>query len=575
MGISVNCSSCSNEFSVKSTAAGKRVECPVCGERVRVSADADEQPTPRRRSAGESRKRGTNSKAQSPLLIGIVAGGVGVAVIAVLFAVLKPGTPPVLPAGSATAVAGTQPSTPVVTPVTSVATGNQQQPTGMAHQPVHGAQHMTVPTNSASQAHGMAQTTLQRPIGPPGIGGPNPPVLNLVEASGKSADPISDTDPLPELSMTKLVAVVERSVVRIIAKGDEGAGVGSGFVIDADGSIMTNYHVIEGARSAVVEFESGEKVPVAGFTTLDTKRDLAIIKIEYDTSKLHKIRIATELPLKGEKVAAFGAPRGLSFTASDGIISAIRRSPEFKVREAGTYLQTTSPISPGNSGGPLVNMRGEVVGVNSFKIEGENLNFAVSADDIRDVIKNRGATLTKLSPEALPSKYSDKFGQAENLAGTTRGKILLSQINDAAIVMLPFAFDPRRKLTDFVESQVEKTFIKRIGWTKVTRQSQFKGSSAIVLVLIYYQVAENIEKADEKMVSELMCRIRIIARDIDKEGDAYTAIVMDENGSLGTIAPQALLNGTIPQGMRAKIPEFFGKVVSTCKKAVRESESAK
>ena len=412
----------------------------------------------------------------------------------------------------------------------------------------------------------------------------NRPAMTRPARPNRFANTAASTAPVTgsfvELSMPELIAKIEKSVVRIVVKSDDGLSVGSGFVIESDGTIMTNYHVIEGAKSAVAEFNTGKKYNVLGFTAIDTDRDMAIIKIKPDTT-LQKVPVAAVLPMKGEKVAAFGAPRGLSFTASDGIVSAIRNcpDPEFKARTAGCYLQTTTPISPGNSGGPLVNMRGEVVGINSFKMQGENLNFAVSAKDVRDLISHPGKRLIALSPETVPRKFTDKsdtYDRAENLAGTTRGNLLLGQIRDAVIVMLPFKFnDPSKRVADFVESQVEKSLIKKAGWTKVTDQSQVRPGTALVVVLFYFQVAEGIANAEKKNINELKCRVRIVTRDIDKDGAAYTSIVWDEDGTLGTVTVRSLQEGLVPPAMRGKISDFFNKIVIAHRKAKHEAESEK
>ena len=576
MRIPVSCGSCSNEFSASETSAGKRVKCPACGEGVRVPAAGDEQELPRRSSGSKKTKaKGGQSGGISPLLIGVGAGGGGVALLGLAFLLMnnRGGNQPATVAPPATtSMTVTAPQPPMQQP--AVAQPNMSMPSapGMSHSAM------------APSAPAMAHSTSPPNSGNINLAATQPPNGQVPNAQGlpqggsvpPTKPPTSvDLAPLRELTMPELVATVEKSVVRIIVKSDQGASVGSGFVIDSDGSIMTNYHVIEGARTAEVEFDSGEKGKVIGFTTVDKDRDLAIIKIEQGSKPLHQVRVANDLPQKGEKVAAFGAPRGLSFTASDGIISAIRKTPEFSARSAGTYLQTTTPISPGNSGGPLVNMRGEVVGVNSFKIEGENLNFAASATDIRDVIAGRGDKVTPLSPDALPLVYTEKaFGRAENLAGTTKGNMLLGQIHDAIIMMLPFTFDPSGRVSDNVELQVEKNLIKKAGWTKVTRQSQVKGSTALVVVLIYFQQAEKVKDADKKLVSELMCRVRIVARDVDKDGVAYTAIVWDENGALGTISINSLLGGGFPPAMKSKISEFFNKIYVGIKKAQRGTDDS-
>ncbi len=575
MRIPVSCGACSNEFSASETSAGKRVKCPACGEGVRVPLEAEEQELPRR-SSGSKKSKGKTSKSGgiSPLLIGLGAGGGGVAILGLALMLMNN-------RGGNQAVPVATPGTPVAAPTAPQLAMPQPPMVAQPNTPVSPApvmaQNPIAPTNPAAAHNSGSSNSVN--MNAPALQPPSNLASNsqgpAPVSSGGAQKPVIPVDnaPLRELSMPELVAQVEKSVVRIIVKSDQGASVGSGFVIDADGSIMTNYHVIEGGKSAEVEFDTGDKSNVVGFTTVDKERDLAIIKIDQGQKPLHQVRVASELPQKGEKVAAFGAPRGLSFTASDGIISAIRKTPEFSARSAGTYLQTTTPISPGNSGGPLVNMRGEVVGVNSFKIEGENLNFAASATDIRDVIAGRGEKVTPLSPEALPLVYTEKaFGRAENLAGTTKGNMLLGQIHDAIIIMLPFTFDPSGRVTDNVELQVEKNLIKKAGWTKVTRQSQVKGSTALVVVLIYFQQAEKVKDADKKLVSELMCRVRIVSRDVDKDGVAYTAIVWDESGALGTISINSLLGGGFPPAMKTKISEFFNKTYQGIKKAQRGAD---
>ena len=572
MRIPVSCGACSNEFSASETSAGKRVKCPACGEGVRVPLEAEEQELPRR-SSGSKKSKGKTSKSggMSPMLVGIGAGVGGTAVLGLVLTLMRGGnqTAPVATPGTSTAVATAPALSMPQQPSVAHANTQMSSPPAMAHNSIA----PTSPANAHNSGSSNSPNMTAPAVQPPNNQVPNSPGLPPTGPNSAEKPVIpAFTAPLRELSMPELVAQVEKSVVRIIVKSDQGASVGSGFVIDADGSIMTNYHVIEGGKSAEVEFDTGDKANVVGFTTVDKERDLAIIKIDQGKKPLHQVRVASELPQKGEKVAAFGAPRGLSFTASDGIISAIRKTPEFSARSAGTYLQTTTPISPGNSGGPLVNMRGEVVGVNSFKIEGENLNFAASATDIREVIAGRGDKVTPLSPESLPPVYTEKFGRAENLAGTTKGNMLLGQIHDAIIMMLPFTFDPSGRVSDNVELQVEKNLIKKAGWTKVTRQSQVKGSTALVVVLIYFQQAEKVKDADKKLVSELMCRLRIVARDVDKDGVAYTAIVWDESGALGTISINSLLGGGFPPAMKSKISEFFNKTYQGIKKAQRNAD---
>ena len=204
-------------------------------------------------------------------------------------------------------------------------------------------------------------------------------------------------------SMANMVERVEPSVVWIVLTGKDGQSVvtGSGFVVDDEGWIATNYHVVEDAARAVVYFQNRRQFPVEKILVQDESKDLAIVTIRAPQSQLRALPLATVLPRKGEDVATFGAPLCLPFTISDGVISAVRSGAELNLEfaangmdlqksAAATWLQTTAPISHGSSGGPLVNMRGEVVGVNTLAVNGElgqNLNFAISSLDLRNLLQ--------------------------------------------------------------------------------------------------------------------------------------------------------------------------------------------
>lgn len=131
--------------------------------------------------------------------------------------------------------------------------------------------------------------------------------------------------------------------------------------------MLTNSHVMESAREAKASFANGASFEVEGILGADAERDIALIKLK-SSDPLPAASLATELPSKGDEVVAIGAPRGFAFTVSNGIVSAVRKADELTDREKlkGTWIQTTTPISPGNSGGPLTNSPGEVVGINTL-----------------------------------------------------------------------------------------------------------------------------------------------------------------------------------------------------------------
>jgi S1-C subfamily serine protease len=206
----------------------------------------------------------------------------------------------------------------------------------------------------------------------------------------------------------KLAERVGKGVVTI--KTADGSG--SGFIIDGE-TVATNFHVIAGATKASVVFHDKSQVEVVGFCAVSPETDIAILTVKVPADKvLHALPIAAELPQPGEAVYAFGSPLSLSGSISDGIVSAVRRGKEIEAASAlgykadSTWIQTTAPISQGNSGGPIVNAGGEVLGLATFYDKrGQNINFATSARQIATMVEAfrfLGRTEKKLSELPKP-----------------------------------------------------------------------------------------------------------------------------------------------------------------------------
>ncbi|MBW2429094.1 MAG: DegQ family serine endoprotease [Deltaproteobacteria bacterium] len=161
-------------------------------------------------------------------------------------------------------------------------------------------------------------------------------------------------------------------------------GQGSGFIIDKSGYIVTNNHVVDGADKikVILKDETQYDAEVVG---LDPVTDIALIKVDPD-KRLYTVRLGSSNDLRvGEWVAAIGSPFGLEYTVTAGIVSAKGR-----VIGSGPYddfIQTDASINPGNSGGPLINMQGEVVGINTMIIAGgQGIGFAIPIDQAKGII---------------------------------------------------------------------------------------------------------------------------------------------------------------------------------------------
>lgn len=185
--------------------------------------------------------------------------------------------------------------------------------------------------------------------------------------------------------------------------------IGSGFYISTDGKIATNYHVLEGASSAIVkEIGTDKKYEVESVIQLNADHDIAIIKINKISNSVNLGR--DETLLVGEKIVVIGNPEGLEGTVSEGIISGFRElSGDFRI------IQITAPVSLGSSGGPLFNSKGEVVGVATASIvSGQNLNFALPISALHQLSSEK-ALNKKLSQVNFPIVGESKLNKPHSL----------------------------------------------------------------------------------------------------------------------------------------------------------------
>lgn len=205
-------------------------------------------------------------------------------------------------------------------------------------------------------------------------------------------------------ALTDVIERSEKSVVRIEVKSDGGDSLGSGFVI-GPGLIATNVHVLAGAKSAKATFPDQKTYAIESTLHIDPSRDIAIAKLSGSgVEALPVLKFSSALPRKGETVVALGSPLGLSFTATQGVVSAIRPALELskelgRKEIQGTWIQVDAALSPGNSGGPIINQAGEIVAMSTLASQGaQNLNFGISGSDIKTALASAyGAGPTSLA----------------------------------------------------------------------------------------------------------------------------------------------------------------------------------
>lgn len=198
-------------------------------------------------------------------------------------------------------------------------------------------------------------------------------------------------------SLAPLVKRIQPAVVTVITFNESGErlAIGSGFFINKEGLLITNYHVIENAHRMVVETPDRNKYEVSAIVGDDKNGDLVCLAVNIRSDRIRHLRITGIIPDVGDRVMVVGSPLGLEQTISDGVVSAVRAITDF-----GEILQISAPISRGSSGGPVVNRKGEVVGVATFQIVGgQNLNFAIPGYRVLSLKHRAENLLTKIEED--------------------------------------------------------------------------------------------------------------------------------------------------------------------------------
>lgn len=216
----------------------------------------------------------------------------------------------------------------------------------------------------------------------------------------------------PERTVRELVRLRGESVVQVRTPG----GLGSGFFINEDGYLITNFHVIESETQISIEVyhQTGGQIDRANYkdiriVAMNKFKDLALLKVEdEDAPRFAPVALGNSDALSvGDRVFAIGSPLGLERTVTEGILSTKTRQ-----LQGNLYLQTTTQINPGNSGGPLFNMKGEVVGVTNMKMTfAEGLAFAIPVESVAYFVKHRDSFAYDNDNPSSPYRYLEPPGR--------------------------------------------------------------------------------------------------------------------------------------------------------------------
>lgn len=202
--------------------------------------------------------------------------------------------------------------------------------------------------------------------------------LRLRDRAKQNADQANDAGrPLSELYKE-----LKRAVFVIYAKGTDGIAQGSGFLLNSDGVAVSNYHVLEGADTAIAVLDDSVGFMISQILEYSKEKDYVVFRLAGPAHSFPHLAIAKELPAIGDECFAITNPKQMRQTLSAGLISGYRAADPTVPATDTVFIQTTAPIGHGSSGGPLFNRAGEVIGVTTWTLGEANLNFAISIKTI-------------------------------------------------------------------------------------------------------------------------------------------------------------------------------------------------
>jgi S1-C subfamily serine protease len=272
-----------------------------------------------------------------------------------------------------------------------------------------------------------------------------------------------------QLDPMEIAKRVNPAVVAIKTSG-AGIGSGSGFIVDPSGTIVTNLHVIKDAASVAVRLASGDIYDQVQIRAVDVRKDLAVIQILGYGLPTVELGDSDSVQV-GQSVVLIGNPLGvLEGSISAGIVSGLRNLEGAGFR----VIQTDAAANPGNSGGPLVDASGKVVGVVSFKLRGaENLNFVVPVNYVRGLLASTESFPLQDLAKRISTSSSDLFAEDKQRFPTrwkslSSGTTKLIRVEGDYVYVETIVPDEQRKAGGFVLAELKKNGDKYVGVTRAS-----------------------------------------------------------------------------------------------------------
>ncbi|MEM9701112.1 MAG: trypsin-like peptidase domain-containing protein, partial [Planctomycetota bacterium] len=610
MALSVTCDECFSTFDAPEKARGKRVRCPHCSAAVRVGGGGGSSAS-MRSQGGPRRKSAPAQKAGGPPM-GLLIGG-GLAALVIMGGGML-GLGILLAGGDSPAVAQNTVVTPAANTGTETVAQNASQSVASPSEPAAddaSAGESNTPAREEEPSRAVPDRSRNREprkprggiVGSLGGGLGSSPSESEDGSAPESGGPDeeegqrgSDKPPvavasedglLPErtdrLNGAEMVSTVMPSVVRINNTGPRSRSQGSGYVVHPSGIVVTNYHVVAEANRIDVEFQNGKRYDSPGYLLVEPQYDIAIIKLDLKGDEsVPAVPIRSEIPAQGSEVMTFGTPRGFNFSSTKGSISAVRDEEEIRNKtnsdHRGTWIQFDASISSGNSGGPLCDMNGNVIGMNTFVWQppggvAQSLNFAISCVDIGEKVRGAlqkydGENVEPWDADAL-KEFDGDLGRklVENEIGTNKGKRILAGMSEVLIIPYQYGNDPSLSgVQRYVDSQAEKA-IESLGMNIVWKRPE---RMDLAIMVIKMDVEKKSRTSDTMLVS-LYAEVIVPDIEDDSQQNLFCRVWTYES-EIGTLSPRSVATGKVPRGWNIRLLNFFGNFKRVFREAQKQAE---
>ena len=327
-----------------------------------------------------------------------------------------------------------------------------------------------------------------------------------------------DTNEGKELSPEEIFEEVRISTVEVQAEKTNTMGsIGTGFFCDENGTVITNYHVIDGTYQAIIKTSDNQTYNVTGVVGYDRIKDIAILST--DATNSIPLPRGNEEIKTGAKVYALGSSLGFSETFTDGMVTNANRE-----QDGQTYIQHDAPITNGNSGGPLLNSKGRVIGINTWIIvDGQNMNFAIPIDRVDEISQNSSKTLAEVCESEYGYSYDDNTWS--NITSEGSQNVTVSSGSGSINFDIPDNFE----VSDITNGK---------SYTYKTNDSFLNITAIIKDDISATGSDEDLEQLSEDFIDEI-CKQFKEDYDVDAEGTSTRGTINDNDWYLVSIQGQS------------------------------------